>query len=553
MKPLIQIITLAFLMASVSLGEELRHETSDAAKGAVVSGNTVLTQALGRADLAVSASRLHMRQLQGAFGEHQAATYLNRGAEWTQMRQRVGPQGIDMLHFEITPDGRITDMMVSEVKTGGSRLGQTLSGKQMSLGWGAARMKSLSNHYSVLSRAVANRELSIARTPSAINRKQVLEVPLGNRNSAQFWRENSLSPWKLSATPNQVSLVERQAAQIAQWLNSAADGHINYRSRIFRQNLVEGNLVMTVKDASPLNKGVPESKLPLLSRTVTAFRGGGAVSQSLTSAFAGELRRTQPMLNDGEVMSQARELTKKMIAGNQGFKAMPFVQSLAKGAGTTVGAGGVLAGAIDLGAQLWISGEVNFQQVGANALVGGTASTTGFLAGSGVTYALTNTTLGLDLSKHVASSMGISTSCSANLLGSTAGGGVTAAVFSYGLYFMGYADLETANRMAVAGVAGSAAGAAALAATTSLVAAYATAGTGTAIATLHGAAATSATMAAIGGGSAAAGSALAMTGVGLVVVGVGAGVMWGFTAFDAAQETERLELTAGYLLKHFGD
>ena len=164
-----------------------------------------------------------------------------------------------------------------------------------------------------------------------------------------------------------------------------------------------------------------------------------------------------------------------------------------------------------------------------------------------------NTTLGLNLSRQVATSMGISTSCSANLLGTSAGGSIAAAVFAYGLYFMGYVEMETANRMAVAGVAGSVVGTAALTATTSLVAAYATAGTGTAISTLSGAAATSATMAAIGGGSAAVGTALAATGFGLVVVGVGAGVMWGFTAYDESQETKRLELTAEYLSKYYGE
>lgn len=551
MKAIIQIIALAFLTLTVSFGEESRNSSSDVVKEVAVSGTTVLTQALGHGDLAIAESRVNMRHLQGAFGEHQAATYLNRGAKWSQMRQRVGPQGIDLLHLEITPDGKITDMMVSEVKTGSSRLGQTLSGKQMSLGWSAARLRSLSNRYDALSRAVTMGDVKLARTPPSISRQQVLDVPLGNRGSAQFWRENSLSSWKLSAAPNQVSFVKRQADLIAQWLASAADGQINYRSRIFRQDLVGGDLVMTVKDASVLNKGVSESKLPVLSRTVTAFKSGGAVSQSLTGAFAGEVRRTQPMLSDREVTSQARELAKRMMAGNQGFKASSLPQSVAKGASTSMAAGGILTGAIDLGTQLLTSGEVDFQQVGVNTLVGGSAGAAGYLAGSGATYVLTSTTLGLNLSRQVATSMGMSTTCSANLLGSSAGGGLAAAVFSYGLYFMGHADLESANRMAVAGVTGSIAGAAALATTTSLVAAYATAGTGTAIATLHGAAATSATMAAIGGGSTAAGTALASTGVGLIVVGIGAGVMWGFTAYDEAQETRRLELTAEYLTKHY--
>lgn len=551
MKTTILIFPFALITVSAGLGQITADRVNDVAKEAAVSGSTALTQALRRADLAIASSRVNMRHVQGAFGEHHAATYLNRGAEWTQMQQKLGPQGIDMLHLQVAPDGRITNMMVSEVKTGGSRLGQTLSGKQMSFGWSAARLKVLSNRYSELSHSVSKGEVMLSRAPSAISPKHVLEVPLGNGSKAQFWRESVISPWKLSARPNQIPLVVRQAGQISQWLGAGAEGHITYPSRIFRIGIAGDNVVMEVKDASLLNKGIPESKLPVLSRIVTSSKGSAAMFQSLTGAFAGELRRTQPMLSNAEVMSQARELTQKMIAGNQGFNALPLGRSIAVASGNAAVAGGVLAGAIDLGTQLWASGVVDFKQVGANALWGGTASATGVFAGSGMTYALTNTTLGLDVSRQVASAMGINTSFSANLLGSAAGGGVAAAVFSYGMYFMGYMDLETANRATVAGTAGALAGAAAMAGTTSLVAAYATAGTGTAIATLHGAAATSATMAAMGGGSAAAGSALAATGVGLVVLGVGGCVMWGFTAYDETQESKRLEITAAYLSKHY--
>jgi len=554
MKTIVAIYFFVLIITSVTLAEQGKKDSSDAAgKGMAISGSSVLIQALGRADLAVATSRINMRHLQGAFGEHQVATYLNRGGEWTQMQQKLAPQGIDMLHLKVAPDGIITDMMVSEVKTGKSRLGQTLSGRQMSFGWSAARLKVLSSRYSELSRAVTKGEVLLVRIPSAISPKHVLEVPLGNRNSAQFWRESVLSPWKLSAIPSQIPLIGRQTRQIAQWLDGAADGQIAFRSRILRMGLREGNLVTTVKDASLLNNGVSESKLPVLSRTVIVFNSCDAVSESLTSAFAGELRRTQPMLRDEEVMSQARELSKRMIAGNQEFKAMPLGRSLAVGAGKSMATGGLIAGAIDLGAQLLASQELDFQRLGVNTITGATASAAGYLTGSGATYALMNTTLGLNLSRQVAMSMGVSTSCSANLLGSASGGGIAAAVFSYGMYFMGYADINSANRMAIAGVTGSIAGAAALVTTTSLVAAYATAGTGTAIATLHGAAATSATMAAMGGGSVAAGSVLSATGVGVVVVGVGACVMWGFSAHDEAQETKRLELTAAYLSKHYGE
>jgi hypothetical protein len=522
-------------------------------KSSAVSVSTVLVQALGRADLAIVSNRVNLKHLQGAFGENLASTYLNRGAEWFQMRQSVGRQGIDMLHLKVSSDGRITDMVVSEVKTGSSRLGQTASGGQATFGYNARRLRALATRYRGLSKAVANGEVEIAKAPSIIRPQQHLEVPLGNRTNAQFWRESSTSPWKLSAKGSQIALVERQADRIADWFDASAKGQVPYRSRIFRSHLIEGNWVTTVKDASFLDQGVPESKLPVLGRVVTPFRGGGAMSRALTSAWADELRRTQPMLTDREVMIQARMLASESSNQSLGFKPIPLGRSLALGATKAGATGGVLAGAFDFGVQLMTTAEANYQQVAVNSAIGGGAGVVGYFASSGITYSLTNTILGLNLSRQVATSMGISTSCSANLLGSTTAGGIVAAVFSYGLYFTGYADLESANRMALAGVTGSLAGAAAMAATTSLVAAYATAGTGTAISTLSGAAATSATMAAIGGGSAVVGSALAATGVGLVVVGVGAGVMWGFTAYDKRQEAKRLELTGDYLSNHYGN
>lgn len=540
---------LLLIMVSAIHGEEVRDEATDMSlKSAVAASSTVLTQALSRVDLSFAASRVNMRHLQGNFGEHQVANYLNRGAQWSQMRQTVGRQGVDLIHLEVSPDGRIRDLMVSEVKTGKSNLGITRDGRQMSQKWISSRLKGLGERYQQFSTSLSLGETQTARVPPGLSPKQVMEVPLGKDGSALFWRESSQSPWKLSARSDQSAIVSRQTARIAQWLDGAADGKISYRSRTFRNQVVDGKLVMTVKDASMLNAGVAESKLPVINRVEVPLKAGGVTHQAMTKAWAEELRRTQPLLTDREIMSQAREQSKLAMTRNLSFKPKPFWQSMAIGTGTSAAAGGILAGVTDLGVQLWTKGDVDFKEVGANALIGGTAGAAGYFAGSEATFVFMNTSTGLSLTRGVASSMGMSTSCSANLLGSSAGGGLAAAVFSYGLYFMGYADLESANRMAIAGVAGSVAGTAAMAVTTSLVATYGVAGTGTAIASLHGAAATSALTAAMGGTM----GAVACTGVGLVIVGVGAGVMWGFTAYDEGQETKRLEVTADYLLKHYG-
>jgi len=541
-----------FLLTAAKADETPNTILVDTLKGGAVASTTLLSQALGRVDLSIAKSRLNMKHLQGNFGEHHVAGYLNRGTRWIPMRQIVGRQGIDLIHLKVSPDGLISDLMISEVKTGGSALGMTKSGRQMSPEWISPRLKLRASQLRMRLSELSSGTIQLSKAPSALSSKHVLEIPLSNGESARFWRENNQSPWKLSAKPEQISLVQRQTKNIIQYFEAAADGKIDYRSRIFRQKIVNGKLVITVKDASLLGTGVMESKLTVLNRVELPLKQGGPTHHALAKAFSEELRRTQSMLTNREVSSQARELSKSALAGNLEFKPRSLLQSMTKGSGVTGAGAGIFAGVIDLGVQLWIKDDVDFKQVGANTLIGAGAGATGYLAGSGTTFILMETGAGLSITRGVATSMGMSTSCSANLLGSSVGGGLAAAVFSYGLYFMGYADLESANRMATAGVVGSVAGAAAMAATTSLVAAYGVAGTGTAISTLSGAAATSATMAAIGGGSAVAGTALAATGVGLVVVGVGAGVMWGFTAYDESQETERLELTAGYLLEHFG-
>ena len=118
-------------------------------------------------------------------------------------------------------------------------------------------------------------------------------------------------------------------------------------------------------------------------------------------------------------------------------------------------------------------------------------------------------------------------------------------MMSYGGYFLGYHDITTANRMAVAGGAGLAAGAATSTAVLGLVATYGVASTGTAIGTLSGAAASSASLAYLGGGSVAAGgfgvaggTFVMATGVGAVVIVVGGTVYAGFTWHDEKLHTE---------------
>ena len=151
----------------------------------------------------------------------------------------------------------------------------------------------------------------------------------------------------------------------------------------------------------------------------------------------------------------------------------------------------------------------------------------------------------------------------ARLGGGVAGGAVASAIFAYGAYAMGMADLRMANRSTFAGLIGTATGAAASATTIGLVTAYGTASTGTAIASLSGVAASNASLAWIGGGSVAAGGMgttggiiLLSTGAGVVIVATTAAVMYGFYIADMEMNNKRvaylIDMTLDSLTKSQG-
>jgi len=145
----------------------------------------------------------------------------------------------------------------------------------------------------------------------------------------------------------------------------------------------------------------------------------------------------------------------------------------------------------------------------------------------------------------------IATHAGSPLLGGISSGLVASAMLAYGSYFLGYADLRTANRGMAARVIGTAASALASSATFSLVATLGTASTGTAIGSLSGVAATNATLAWLGGGSiaaggggVAAGAAILTAGAAVVAIAATAGVMYLYTLGDEMTERERV----GYLI-----
>jgi hypothetical protein len=190
---------------------------------------------------------------------------------------------------------------------------------------------------------------------------------------------------------------------------------------------------------------------------------------------------------------------------------------------------------LEIAAQLIETGQVDWQHVaGVGVLAGGSAAI-GSTLGNATTLLL-RTEAGYSASSAVAELVGLKFSAGrfANGAGGLVGGGATAILFAYGGYWLGYYDLKTANRAAVAGLAGIAAGRAFVFLSTSESASEAAAEGGV----LAVEAETGAELSELGPVEwIAAGITMAVT----------APIMYGFHAYDEHEDNIRLSKTIEYL------
>ncbi len=218
----------------------------------------------------------------------------------------------------------------------------------------------------------------------------------------------------------------------------------------------------------------------------------------------------------------------------------PSLMELAHRSSLKLGmASGLLGGAFELASQLATEQTVNWEQVASTTLIAGVSGYAANMTNMLVQNALMNN------QSRLASVLATPTTSS--FLGSISSGVVASAVFAYGSYFLGYADLTTANRTLTTSLVGTTAAALTSTATLTLVATLGTASTGTAISGLSGAAATNATLAWLGGGSIAAGgggiatgAAVLTAGVAAVAIAATAGVVYLYTLADENTERERV-------------
>jgi len=538
-------------------GEE-QHSVKTDIETAGVAGLTVYQAALARPDLAVAKSLINERLLKGEIGEairdQTVGRYRHRSGPWINVSPRLGPQGLDHVSIQLDESGTPRRLMVDETKFGSSKLGVTKSGDvQMGEKWIGDRLNGLAGRYTKIA-ALAQDGISSAKMPEGLSAKQFLRVPIGDSESVLFWRTGG--SWNYDGPADLLPKATQQLQNMASLFRAGADGRIDFPKRIFQVKIDENILKVNILDATAVDStrgnlhALPvKQKLDIpLNRTVWA-------SDTFVTKTTEMLRSQIPYLNADEArrLAQGIRLTAKTAEdalARSSFKNFTSVEAAKAGA-----AGVLIAVPIETAFQLINGGQVDWQRVTGVGVLAGGSDAIGNTLGNATTFALLRTESGYSASSAVAELVGLrSASHFANGAGGLVGGGAAAILFAYGGYLFGYYDLQTANRSAVAGVAGVGAGATASAITLGLISTYATAGTGVAISSLSGASATSASLAWIGGGSVASGgfgvaggTIFLTTGVGVVIVGVTAAVMYGFHVADEHQDNIRLSKTIEYL------
>jgi hypothetical protein len=555
-------VFLASLAAQAAFGQEGQPERTVVETVGV--GSMVAYQtALARADVAVAKSLLNERVLKGEVGEairdQTVGRYLHRSGQWLNVSPRLGPQGLDHVSVQLNESDRPHRLMVDETKFGSSKLLTTTSGDiQMGDKYISQRLSGLAKRFDTIR---AQADMPSARAPSRLPSNRVVRVPLSDSESVLFWRPaEGAGSWRYDGPPESLPKALSQLKSLSTLFQAAAEGRIDFPKRIFQVKIDGDHLKVKILDARAVDaSGGNLSKLPVKANIELPLERalGRAVwaSDAIEANLVNELRRQMPYLDSAEARRLAQGIqttarTPEDALVRSSLKRFAIVQTAKTGA-----AGVLIVLPIELAMQLFDNEPEDWSRVAGVAGLAGGSAAVGNLAGSTTTYVLVRTKLGYSASVEAAEILGLrSAGRFANVAGGAVGGSTIAVLFAYGGYWLGYYDIQTANRSAVAGLAGVGAGTAASALTLGLISTHATAGTGVAISSLSGAAAKSASLAWLGGGSVASGglgvaggSAALTAGVALVAVGVTSAVFYGFHVYDEAQDNIRLSRTIDYL------
>ena len=523
------LVTLALLAVSFVAYGETPQEQSRKAEIAASSFAAASATALAKADVALARSFVVRNSFKGIFGESIVEksyidTYLSKEGHWMSITPRSGPQGLDHLFIK-TKNGVITDVMVGESKFNMSALNKnTKDGVQMGEEWIGKRLKRLAWRYTQVS---ALQEIGFGKPP--LNSARKLCVVLKNGKKVYFWTEGF--KWKFSGSEAELSEARLRASQYGEYFDRASSGIVKYRARAF--NIVpRGNdIEIRIYDAKTMSNGNLHAAKPQgVLRFKDAMLSKGAISES---EIAAQIQRKMG-LSDADSIAFARKILKeydpRALMGE--FSLSKFVVANSAKA-TAVGV------VIDAAIQLIGSGDIDAAALGINAGSVFVGTTVGQLTHIALTR--------YNFIRNISGPLHCSTPMATSLLSSMAGGVATSAFLSYGAYFLGYADLKTANRQMAIGTASTGAGAAFTCGAMWVATTWGTAGTGTAISSLSGAAASNAALAwlgggtvASGGGGMAAGAAVLAGGAAIAIAGVAVIGYYGYKMYDQHEDTLRI-------------
>lgn len=544
-------------------GDEIDHRTPQSAVTAAA------TAALAQADVALARSIISpgvLNQIKGEVAERavnqSALAYLQQSGNWQSIQARQGPQGFDGLHLRVDRQGNPRAMLVVESKYNTAELGVTRDGIQMGNAWKASRFRSLATRYQRLGVLMEGGRIEPARLFDRNSARSLVDVPLKDGRIVTVWRDGSVGPWKFDGAAQDRGEVVSQLNKLSDYFRAAAEERITYRSQIFQVKPVSEGLQIAVKDAADIDRLGPEfARLPTRREFVIPLSGNRL--QALRAMTAEEiqkvLRRQMPHLADDDIRHLAAGSVRGVRDMEQSLSAMgrPLWRQVTM---TSVAAGGVAAvldPLITIGVDLWTGRRIEPARLAMGSALAMVSVAIGAEAGQATVIVMTHNPVLNQFAQRTSAVLGLNgTSILSRGMGMSVGGGVAAIITSYGQYLLGWTDLQTANRMAIAGTASMAGGVVFTTGTMGLIATFGTASTGTAISGLSGAAASSASLAWLGGGATAAGGggvfvgSIVMTGGVIVVAAViGGGVMYAFHYYDEKREHERLQLTIQDLLQ----
>ena len=264
-----------------------------------------------------------------------------------------------------------------------------------------------------------------------------------------------------------------------------------------------------------------------------------------------------PHVDNGEAHSLARGAVRSAHSMEEALSSRPFARYAALESIKIGAYSMLLVLPVELGAALLTGESPDWSRALGMASLAGGSALAGNALGNATSYALLNSSYGYSASSRMSELTGLrSAGRFANLTGGVVGGGATGILFAYGGYWLGYYDLQIANRAAAAGLAGASAGTLASAAALGLISSYGVAGTGVAISSLSGVAASNASLAWLGGGTLISGGTgvlggtlVLATGVGLVVIATTSGAFYAYQLWDEHQDNIRLQKMLEHLKK----